>query len=177
MKGSEREEKRVSGFTLVEILVLIAVLGIIGAIAVPNFIGLTPRMRIKSAARNIVSDMQMAKTKALRDGLTWTIQFDTSNNQYSVLDGSGSTFKTVNLSDYSGITLGNDYGERPDEPNPGSTDGVTFADDKIPFNSDGTSVSGTVYIKNSDSDTFAVGCLSAAGRVKTWYNYGSGWED
>jgi prepilin-type N-terminal cleavage/methylation domain-containing protein len=168
-------KKRETGFTIIEMLVAVAIAGILAAVAIPGFAGFGPRMRLKSASRDIVSDMQLAKAQALRDRSTYTIQFDTSTAQYTVSSG-GIVHKTVRLSDYADVSLGSGYGARPDEPNPGSSDGVSFGDDKILFNSDGTSVSGTVYIKTGDNDTFAVGSLSAAGRIKTWHNYGSGWE-
>jgi len=187
ISGPGIRRKKISGFTLVQLMVVMAVMGVTASIALPGFMRFAPRMRLKSAARGIVSDMQMARTKSLKERSTWAIQFDTGTSEYVLLSDDGpddtwntgddTVFKTVNLTDGNGILLGTGYGERPSEPYPGSADGVSFADDRILFNSDGTSVSGTVYIKNSRDETFAVGCLSAAGRIKTWRNYGSGWEE
>lgn len=169
--------KNRSGFTLIEMMAVLAVVGIISSMALSGFMGLTPRTKLKRAARNIVSDMQLAKTMALRDRDTWTMQFDTTNAEYSIIDGDGGTFRIIEMSEFGGVSFGNSFTDRPSEPNAGESDGVSFTDNKIVFNSDGTSVSGSVYITNSDDDTFAVGCLSAAGRIKTWYNFGDGWEE
>lgn len=182
-----KTRNRETGFTMVEMLMVVTIVGIMGTVAVPGFMSLSPRMSLKDAARDVVNDMQMARTRALRDKASWAIQFNTgADGGYTVLsdDGADDTwntaddtvYRTVNLSDYQGISFGNNYGDRPDEPNPGATDGVSFTNDRIVFNSNGTSVSGSVYVTNTKGDTFAVGCLSAAGRIKTWHNYGTGWE-
>ena len=94
MENLMRPVRRDKGFTLVELLILIAIMGILSSMALSGFSGLTPRMRIKRAVRNIVSDMQTAKARALRDRTTWTIQFDAGNSRYVILDGGGATFKT-----------------------------------------------------------------------------------
>ena len=176
------------GFTIIEMMIVIAIIGILSMIAVPDFLGLTSRARLKSAARDIVSNMQLARVKAIRDGSPWAVQFDTGDARYRVLSNKGAdgnwntgddtVYKTVNLSDYSGVSYGSDHGPRAtglSDP----ADGVSFNShnsNRAIFNSNGTSSAGIVYVKNGDGDTFAVGAASAAGRVKAWRNYGSGWE-
>ena len=182
-----RKTSKERGFTLMELIVVIAIFGVMAALAVPTLLGQEPRMSVRSAARDIVSNMQMARINALRDHSTWAIQFDTDIACYRALsndggdddwdDGDETVYKTVNLSNYRGVSYGTGHGARPNEPNPGSTDGVSFNSNRVVFNSDGTSVSGTVYVKTGDGDTFAIGLLSAAGRVKTWRHLGSGWEE
>ncbi len=172
------------GFSIIEMMIVIAIIGILAMIAVPDFLGLTPRARLKSAARDIVSNMQLARVKAIRDGSPWAVQFDTGDARYRVLSDKGAddtwnttdddSYKTVNLSDYKGVSFGSGHGPRPGLSDP--ADGVSFGGNRAIFNSDGTSSAGTVYVKNDDGDTFAVGAASAAGRIKIWRNYGSGWE-
>jgi prepilin-type N-terminal cleavage/methylation domain-containing protein len=45
--------KKKSGFTVVELLVVLAVLAIFFAIGVPNFMSWIPKYRLKSAARDL----------------------------------------------------------------------------------------------------------------------------
>ena len=174
------------GVAVVEMVMVVAIIGILMVIALPDFLGLTPRMPLKSAARDIVSNMQLARINAIRDDSTWAVQFDTGAARYRVLsdDGADDTwntaddtlYKTVKLSDYPGVSYGSGHGARPGTDS-FPADGVSFNSNRVVFNPDGTSVSGTVYIKIDNGDTFAIGLLSAAGRIKTWCNYGSGWEE
>lgn len=180
-----------SGFSLIELLVVVFIFGVLLAIAAPSFIGQRPRQDLKRLTREIVSDMQFAKISALKNSSAWVIQFNTASSEYKLLRDDGaddtwntaddSVYKTVNLSNYPGVTFNipTGYGEVSSEPNPneGLLDGVSFTDNRVFFNSNGTSVGGTVYISNNNSDAFAVGSTSAAGGIKTWFNYGSGWQE
>lgn len=65
------------GFTLVEAMVVIAVIGIVLAVAVPNIVGYMPNYRLKSAARNLMSDFQKAKFEAIRRNAPVVISFTT----------------------------------------------------------------------------------------------------
>jgi prepilin-type N-terminal cleavage/methylation domain-containing protein len=65
-----------SGFTLVDLMVVIAVIGILLAIAVPNFLSWQPNMRLRSAARDIFSVMSRAKIEAIKRHANVTIRFN-----------------------------------------------------------------------------------------------------
>ena len=54
------------GFTIIEIIIVIAVLGILVAIGVPNFLNWLPKYRLQSAARDLYSNMYRAKIGAIK---------------------------------------------------------------------------------------------------------------
>jgi prepilin-type N-terminal cleavage/methylation domain-containing protein len=173
------------GFTLIELIIVVAIGAILGATAVPDFLGLSDRARLKSAARDVASAMQQARISAIRNATAWAIDFDVASGQYRILssdggdgtwgDGNEPVYKTIALPGDATVAFGTDYADRPGEPNPGATDGVSFTDNRVVFGTDGTSITGTVYLKNDDGDSFAVGASSIAGSIKLWRNYGSGW--
>ena len=70
------------GFTLVEVVVVVAILGIIAAIGTTGVLRSLPAMRLKSAARDIFSASMQAKAEAVRRGENVTILFDTANNTW-----------------------------------------------------------------------------------------------
>ncbi len=166
------------GFTLIELIVVLAILSILLFMAVPSFMGWTPRSSLKRATRDIVSSFEQARMESVKRNKTWAVEFDPIADEYKILSdygGDEETFRTVSLSGYRNISFGTGYGGRPGATNP--ADGVSFTGNRVIFNPNGTSKSGTVYIMTANMDTFAVGCLSNTGRIKTWCNYGSGWKE
>lgn len=61
------------GFTLVELMVTISVLAIIMALAVPSFRQLLEAQRMRAAAFDIVADLVLARSEALKRGTTVTL--------------------------------------------------------------------------------------------------------
>ncbi|SMB94961.1 N-terminal methylation site-containing protein [Desulfonispora thiosulfatigenes DSM 11270] len=60
-KQLTKKIKNKKGFTLVELIVVIAVLGIIAAIAVPNYLGIQKEARIKSDSSTAASIVKAAR--------------------------------------------------------------------------------------------------------------------
>lgn len=57
---------RQAGFTLIELMVTIAVLAIVMAIAIPNFRGLINSNRLTTQANELVATLQYARSEAVR---------------------------------------------------------------------------------------------------------------
>ena len=86
-----------SGFTLTEIIVTIIIIGVIAAIAAPNFLGLLNRNRVNEAARQIEGALTEAQRQAIRRGRQCSIEIDEANNLISNPGGSGCLLSNRNL--------------------------------------------------------------------------------
>jgi prepilin-type N-terminal cleavage/methylation domain-containing protein len=72
------------GFTLVELVVVLAILSIIMAISIPNFSAWLPRNRIKTSVRHIYNDMNLARSRAVKDNTVAVIIFNIPNDTYTI---------------------------------------------------------------------------------------------
>ncbi|MDM8535791.1 prepilin-type N-terminal cleavage/methylation domain-containing protein [Desulfobacterales bacterium HSG17] len=194
------------GFTLVELMVLVAIIGVLAGLATSSLYN--PRTRLRAAARDIVSQVQNARFKALETGETWAVQFDTSSEtpSYRILSSKGddkiwntaddTEYRIVYLDDYPGTSFGSGHGAAPKDYGKGNIDnGMTAFENRFIFTATGMTdykaddvattenkykdetSQGVVYIKTKKGETFAVGMISLSGMIKTWRNYDSGWEE
>ena len=73
---------RTRGFTLIEVMVVISMIAILSAIAVPNYIGWLPKYRLSTSARDVLSDLEYARGTAIKVNASVIVEFDTVNNTY-----------------------------------------------------------------------------------------------
>ena len=71
-----------NGFTLVELAVVVAIIGLILASVAIRFDSVTLSARLRSSAREIASTIGLAHSQACSTGAAQKIVFDTDNQQY-----------------------------------------------------------------------------------------------
>ena len=93
-----------SGFSLIEMIVTVAVIGVIATIALPSMIGWRGERQLQGSARNFAADLQLARLKSIREtenvvvevnGATDRYQIYVDNNKNQNLDGGEETIRDV----------------------------------------------------------------------------------
>lgn len=85
-----RSPNKHAGFTLLEMLLIIAVIGIIGVFAVRFFALEASRSQVRALQQQIAADLQDARSKAQRFSTVRAVRF-VSATQYQVLNGATNT--------------------------------------------------------------------------------------
>jgi type IV fimbrial biogenesis protein FimT len=144
-----------SGFTLIEMMIVIAILGIFAGIAIPNYLSYMPKHRLNGAARQVMGDLMAARMKAV--SLNHRVKvFFYSNHEYKICDDADNNGTvTDGEGDVQLRDIQNEYSD------------VTFDSSNPPdpvFSSRGTATNPTITFQNSSGSKDIT--ISIAGRVK-----------
>jgi prepilin-type N-terminal cleavage/methylation domain-containing protein len=151
-----------AGYTLMEMMIILVIVGVLASMAVPGFMTMMPRMRLKSDARNNINYLRRARAKSVAENSQYGIYFDSGDRKFILFkdtyepentaydDGQDSIIETSNVM-YSGVNYGTS----------------TFAGNCVVFFPSGSaSTTGSINILNSTvGKTYTVSVLASTGKV------------
>ena len=147
----ERSFMNRKGITMIELIVVMAIIAIGAVLIAPNIGAWLPYYRLRSATRDMVSTMRVAHMKAISNSLRYQIFFDIANNNYvlqyqntgdPVNDGAVQTLPT-------GVQFNTTFGNIAN------------------FFPDSTSTNGNVILNNTKGTTKTIQLLGTTGRIKS----------
>ncbi len=138
------------GFTLVEILIAIAIIAILASISVAGYQQMVPRISLNSVTRDLTSDLRYAQQKAVTEQIIYDVKFNLATNSYQIIkEIPTTTIKTVYLNNRTTVN---------------SITGLT--NNTVRFNAAGAAVeTGKIILINSNNSTSSVE-IKPSGYVK-----------
>ena len=91
--------KNQNGELLINLLVTLAIIGVLAAISIPLLKNYQPSLKLNLAIKNLTSDLRYIQQQTITEQKIHMIQFSTSTNSYDLLkfDTATSTLKSVFL--------------------------------------------------------------------------------
>ena len=187
MRHQLRIIKGKRGFTITEVIVVCAIIGIIAAVGIPGFSRWLPNYRLRLAAQEILSGFQLAKTTAIKQNTNCTIIFSVpsidryipgntdciylvyadSDRDLEYDAGVDQVIRSRNWAEYNNdISFNLNSGTQGTNfmANDDGLPAISFRPNGMPINNNGLPSGGTVYLTNINNRTMQVN-LGTAGSV------------
>lgn len=74
------------GFTFIELLVTVALIGVISAVTLPGFSGFLNAQKVNLSANNVYTAMQLAKSAAIQQNARMTLVFDSTSGNWCIFN-------------------------------------------------------------------------------------------
>jgi type II secretion system protein H len=72
------------GFTLIELMIVIAIIGILTAVSMYGWLGYQNNVNLKTAAREVMADIASCKQRAVSEGILYRLTFIAGGNSYTI---------------------------------------------------------------------------------------------
>ena len=153
--------KSATGFSLIELLIVIAIFSILVAIASPNFTKYKANTKLKEAARKITQDIQFCKRMAVAENTHFRITINKATSEYTI---------QRKISDSSWTNVSSTKKISEDDEDIKISDDPTYGSDQILFQPRGTTNAGTLKIKHGKIQSEASIITSLMGHVRIQYD-------
>jgi len=142
------------GFTLIELMIVIGIICILSAVSLYGWRGYQNNINLRTAAREVMSDIASCKQRSVSEGVQYCMQFTDGSPNYSINAsscGAPTQTQAKNLTSFgSGLTISN----------------TNFNSDQVSFLPRGTlsSNTGKIVLTNSKNSTATI-TINITGRA------------
>lgn len=146
------------GFTLVEMLVVLAIITMLLAISIPFTSGFGKGLRIKTAAMAILGTLRVARSNAITYREEHAVIFDVEKGEYWIEDSDGRIFERKCR--LPGSIKFKIEGDEESDP-------ITFEDDKVIFYPTGAieGASGSITITDKQAESRTISIIGSTGKI------------
>lgn len=76
--------KNEKGFSVIELITVVALVAVLSAFAVPAYVDFNASSMVREAAVELMQEMKLVRTMAIKEGQSYSIQFALGANTYSI---------------------------------------------------------------------------------------------
>jgi prepilin-type N-terminal cleavage/methylation domain-containing protein len=145
------------GFSLIEMLVVISILAIAAAAAIPNMIAWRSGLQFRAAVNELRNDLEFSRTRAVKENATVTVAFNPTAGQYRMnyQDPDANTILLKSQTLPAGVRIASE--------NPAHT--LDSLGNQTSFSSRGTAGSCTIVLANQQGKTKSIS-ISFIGKIE-----------